>query len=56
MRVFDLLGSKDKRYVLFNFKRHGILLGEGSQHVHRAIGDFIDQLILSPPARRESED
>ena len=56
MRVFDLLGSKDKRYVLFNFKRHGILLGEGSQHVHRAIGDFIDQLIVSPPARSESED
>ncbi len=41
MRVFELLGSEDKRYVAFNFMRHGILLGEGSQHVHRTIGDFI---------------
>ena len=43
-RVFDLLGSKDKRYTVFNFKRHGILLGEGSQQVHRTIGDFMDRL------------
>ncbi len=55
MRVFDLLGSEDKRYAVFNFKRHGILLGEGSQHVHRTIGDFIDQLAMTPPARREEE-
>ena len=43
-RVFDLIGSKDKEYVLFNFDRHGILLGEGSQRVHRNIGEFLKRL------------
>ncbi|MBT8338719.1 MAG: alpha/beta fold hydrolase [Desulfatitalea sp.] len=43
-RIFQLLGSVDKQYVAFNFKRHGIILGEGSERVHRAIGDFIHQL------------
>ncbi len=43
-RVFDLLGSEDKQYILFNFKRHGILLGEGAYRVHRAIGEFIEHL------------
>ena len=48
MRVFDLLGSEEKRYEEFNFQRHGILLGEGSHRVHRVIGDFIDQLAAAP--------
>lgn len=40
-RVFDLLGSEDKVYILFNFDRHGILLGDGAHKVFKAIGDFI---------------
>jgi esterase/lipase len=43
-RTFKLIGSKDKSYILFNFDRHGILLGDGADKVHRAIGDFIEQL------------
>jgi esterase/lipase len=43
-RIFDLLGTQDKEYLLFNFDRHGILLGDGAHRVHRAIGDFIEQL------------
>jgi esterase/lipase len=50
-RVFDLLGSKHKQYVVFNFKRHGILLGEGSLRVHQTIGDFVDRLPLEEPGR-----
>ena len=50
-RIFDLLGSEDKQYLVVNFKRHGILLGEGSQRVHSAIGDFIDHIPLTPSAR-----
>ncbi len=46
-RIFNLLGSADKQYTLFNFDRHGILLGEGAHRVHRAIGDFIDRLAPS---------
>ncbi|MDX1707888.1 MAG: alpha/beta fold hydrolase, partial [Desulfobacterales bacterium] len=41
--IFDLIGSEDKEYLLFNFDRHGILLGDGAQKVHKAIGNFIQQ-------------
>jgi len=44
-RAFELLGSQDKAYALFNFKRHGIIRGEGALRVHRAIGDFLDDLL-----------
>ena len=40
-RIFELLGSEDKQYVLFNFDRHGILMKEGSERVHKTIGDFV---------------
>jgi esterase/lipase/1-acyl-sn-glycerol-3-phosphate acyltransferase len=43
-RTFKLIGSEDKSYILLNFDRHGILLGDGADKVHRAIGDFIEQL------------
>ena len=43
-KIFKQLGSVDKRYTLFNFERHGILLGEGSDRVYRTIGEFVDQL------------
>ena len=39
--IFNLIGSKDKKYLLFNFDRHGILIGEGAQKVHESIGNFI---------------
>ena len=40
-RIFEALGSDDKEFVLFNFDRHGILLGHDAHRVHRAIGNFI---------------
>jgi esterase/lipase/1-acyl-sn-glycerol-3-phosphate acyltransferase len=43
--IFEHLGSSDKSYLLLNFLRHGILLGEGSGLVHEAIGAFVDRLI-----------
>ena len=43
-RIFELIGSKDKEYTLFNFDRHGILLGDGAKRVHKAVWDFIDHL------------
>jgi len=43
-RLFDLLGSEQKEYVLFAFKRHGILLGEGADRVHRTISAFVEKL------------
>ncbi|WP_319408994.1 alpha/beta fold hydrolase [uncultured Desulfosarcina sp.] len=47
-KIFKLLGSTDKQMVLFNFQRHGILLGEGSERVYRAIGDFLDHIRRQP--------
>jgi len=43
-KIFELLGSDDKMYILYNFDRHGILLGEGSEKVFRSIFDFIRHL------------
>ncbi len=43
-KIFKRLGSVDKRYTLFNFDRHGILLGQGSDRVYRTIAEFIDHL------------
>ena len=49
-RIFDLIGSEEKAYVLFNFDRHGILSGDGAHRVHRAIGDFVEDLLSGKPA------
>ncbi len=49
-RVFQMLGSVDKQYMAFNFDRHGILLGEGSERVHRVIAEFVDQLFTAAAA------
>jgi esterase/lipase/1-acyl-sn-glycerol-3-phosphate acyltransferase len=43
-KIFELIGSSEKEYVLFHFERHGILLGEGAQKVHESIGNFIYRL------------
>jgi len=40
-KIFELLGTENKEYQLFNFDRHGILLGDGSKRVHKAIGEFV---------------
>jgi esterase/lipase/1-acyl-sn-glycerol-3-phosphate acyltransferase len=40
-KIFELLGTEQKEYLLVNFDRHGILLGEGCQRVHKIIGEFI---------------
>ena len=42
-KIFKLLGTEDKEYRLFNLDRHGILLGDGSQRVNKAIGEFINR-------------
>jgi esterase/lipase len=43
-RAFDRIGSEDKSYILFNFDRHGILLGQDSEKVHNSIWNFIKEL------------
>jgi esterase/lipase len=43
-KIFEHIGSEEKEYLLFNFDRHGILLGEGALRVHKAIGEFMKRL------------
>ncbi|GAB6905468.1 hypothetical protein JCM12296A_13030 [Desulfosarcina cetonica] len=54
-KIFKLLGSTDKQMVMFNFQRHGILLGEGADRVYRTIGDFVEHIRQSPPPDRPME-
>ncbi len=42
-KIFERIGSQEKKYILFNFDRHGILLGEGAEKVYQTIGDFVKQ-------------
>jgi esterase/lipase len=50
-RVFDKLGSAEKKYILFNLSRHGILLGPGCEQVYRVIGNFLDDIRHGLPGR-----
>jgi esterase/lipase/1-acyl-sn-glycerol-3-phosphate acyltransferase len=43
-KVFDQLGSREKQYTLLNFSRHGILLGEGAERVHKEIYRYVREL------------
>jgi len=42
--LFAQLGSPRKGYRLFDYARHGILMGEGAGEVYAAIGEFIKNL------------
>ncbi len=43
-QLYQQLGSQQKEYRLFDFARHGILLGEGAGTVHAAIGEFVEKI------------
>lgn len=42
--LFNRIGAKQKEFLPFDFSRHGILTGEGSENVHAAIAAFIVKL------------
>ncbi|MGB9079787.1 MAG: alpha/beta fold hydrolase [Desulfuromonadaceae bacterium] len=42
--LYNCIGAEQKQYLSFDFNRHGILAGEGSEKVHAAIAAFIDTL------------
>lgn len=42
--IFKKLGSVDKEYLLINYPHHGIVNGEGSDRVFRAVGDFVQKI------------
>lgn len=43
-QLYERLGSERKEFLMVDAKRHGILLGEGSEPVHAAIARFIAKL------------
>ena len=43
-RIFDLVSSEDKEYLLVNFNRHGIINGDNSARVFKAVADFMARL------------
>jgi len=45
-RLFEKIGSRVKEFYLFDFERHGILLGKGKKRVFQAIDNFIHQWII----------
>jgi esterase/lipase len=42
--LYNRIGAAQKQYLPFDFKRHGILTGDGSEKVHEAIAAFIEKL------------
>jgi esterase/lipase len=44
LRLYEMLGSEQKKYQRFPLQRHGILAGAGSEEVHAAVGSFLDLL------------
>jgi esterase/lipase len=53
--LFEQLGSADKDYILFQFNRHGILMDEGADRVHKVIGDFIARVRKGQPVKPVKE-
>jgi esterase/lipase/1-acyl-sn-glycerol-3-phosphate acyltransferase len=43
-KIFKMLGARDKKYVVFNISRHGILIGQDCEKVFQVICDFLRQL------------
>ena len=45
LKLFEKLGSDIKEYYIFDYDRHGILIGEGVERVYKAIENFIKQWV-----------
>ncbi len=40
-RLFNRIATDNREFFVFQFQRHGILLGPGAERVYRVIGDFV---------------
>ncbi|MCG8635207.1 MAG: alpha/beta fold hydrolase [Desulfobacterales bacterium] len=45
LKLFKKIGAEIKEYYLFDFERHGILLGKGKHRVFQAVENFIRQWV-----------
>ncbi len=44
-KLFDYLGCDTKEYYIFDYERHGILIGDDVERIYRAIEGFIRQWV-----------
>lgn len=45
LKLFEGLGSETKECYIFDYNRHGILIGEGATRIYKAIENFIRQWV-----------
>jgi len=45
LKLFEGLGSETKECYIFDYNRHGILIGEGADRIYKAIENFIRQWV-----------
>ena len=45
LKLFNNLGSQFKEYYLFDYDRHGILIGDKAIRIYKAIENFIMQWV-----------
>jgi esterase/lipase/1-acyl-sn-glycerol-3-phosphate acyltransferase len=45
LKLFEDLGSETKECYIFDYSRHGILIGEGADRIYKAIENFIRQWV-----------
>ncbi|MCP3901605.1 MAG: alpha/beta fold hydrolase, partial [Desulfobacteraceae bacterium] len=45
LKLFNKIASNKKEYFLFDYERHGILLGKGALRIYKSIESFISQII-----------
>ncbi len=45
LNLFEKLGCRQKEYYIFDYDRHGILLGENADRIYKAIDNFISQWV-----------
>jgi len=43
--AYELIGSDDKEFSMFNFNRHGIINGEGSELIFESVARFIKRTV-----------
>ncbi len=55
IRVFERLGTDNKELYILNFRRHGILLGDGSERVFKLICDFVDGYPSMDPVSKSTD-
>jgi len=44
LKIYKMLGAKDKEYLMVNYERHGIINGQNAERIFCCVGDFLKRL------------